>query len=73
MEIKVNCVDRNDTVEAEQPHHLSIFAKAGKPIGKVNFKQLAMKIRNWLDFLSQKIVKRQNLSMSKCPYIVSYI
>jgi len=40
-EIKFNYVDRNDTVEVDQPHQLSILAKAGKPIGKVNSKQLS--------------------------------
>jgi len=40
-ETKFNRVDRNDAMEVDQPHHLSIFAKAGKPIGRANFKQLS--------------------------------
>jgi len=41
METKFNLVDRSDIAEVDQPHLLSIFAKAGKLIGKVNFKQLS--------------------------------
>ena len=41
MEAKFNSVDRNDTAEVDPPHQLSVFAKAGKPIGKANFKQVS--------------------------------
>jgi len=41
IETKFNGVDRNDVLEVEQPRHLSVFNKAGKPLGKMNFKQLA--------------------------------
>ena len=42
-ETKFNRVDRNDVLEVEQPRHLSVFTKTGRPLGKMNFKQLAYK------------------------------
>ena len=40
-ETKFNRVDRNDVLEVEQPCQLSVFTKTGRPLGKMNFKQLA--------------------------------
>jgi len=40
-ETKFNHIDRNDVLEFEQPRHLSVFNKAGRPLEKMNFKQLA--------------------------------
>jgi len=40
-ETKFNRIDRNDDLEVEQPRHLFVFNKVGRPLGKMNFKQLA--------------------------------
>lgn len=37
-----NQLHRNEGIEHPQPHHLSVFSRIGKPLGKTNIKKLTI-------------------------------